>query len=129
MMLFLDTSDPAQTALYLLDKASLKAHIWQSRFSQQEKLHGEIAKFLKKYKVPLKKLTKVGVVTGPGHFSRVRTGVVTANTLGYALGILVVGVKKSDPIDFKSILKQKGQKAAEVFYDRAPNISQPKKKT
>lgn len=128
MILFLDTSDPAQTALYLLDKDSLKAHIWKSQFSQQETLHGEIAKFLKKYKISLQKLTKLGVVTGPGPFSRVRTGVVTANTLGYALSIPVVGVKKTDPIDFKFILKDKGSKAVEVFYDRAPNITKPKNK-
>jgi tRNA threonylcarbamoyladenosine biosynthesis protein TsaB len=129
MILFLDTSDPSQTAAYLLDKDSIKAHVWPSRFSQQEKLHGEIAKFLKKYKVSLQKLDKVGVVTGPGHFSRVRTGVVTANTLGYALNIPVIGVKKSGELDFKAILKDKGQKSVDVFYDREPNISKPKNKT
>jgi tRNA threonylcarbamoyladenosine biosynthesis protein TsaB len=128
MILFLDTSDPAQTAVYLIDKSSIKAHIWPSQFNQQEKLHGEIAKFLKKYKVSLQKLSKIGVVTGPGHFSRVRTGVVTANTLAYALNIPVVGVKKSQELDFKSIFKDKGQKSVDVFYDRAPNISKPKKK-
>jgi tRNA threonylcarbamoyladenosine biosynthesis protein TsaB len=128
MILFLDTSDPAQTAVYLLSKDSIKAHIWPSQYSQQEKLHGEIAKFLKKYKVSMQKLDKVGVVTGPGPFSRVRTGVVTANTLGYALNIPVVGIKKTQELDFKAVLKDKGQKSVEVFYDRAPNISKPKKK-
>lgn len=128
MILLLDTSDPEQTAAYLLDKDSIKAHVWPSKFSQQEKLHSEIAKFLKKYKISLQKLKKIGVVTGPGHFSRVRTGVVTANTLGYALNIPVVGIKKTEALDFKTVLKDKGQKSVEVFYDRAPNISKPKKK-
>lgn len=128
MTLFLDTCDSEQTVIYLIDTKFLAAHIWPSKKTQQESLHIEIAKFLKKSKVLLKDLDKVGVVVGPGHFSRVRTGVVTANTLAYALGIPVVGIKKLEEIDFKNILKLKGQKSVEVYYDREPNITAPKKK-
>lgn len=129
MMLFLDTSDQEQTSLYLLDDNAIRVHIWESRFDQSEKLHSEIAKFLKKYKIPLQKLTKLGVVTGPGQFSRIRTGVVTANTLAYALEIPIVGVRKlGTGINFSAVRKQKGQKSVEVYYDRAPNITKSKKK-
>lgn len=128
MTLFLDTCDSEKTSVYLVDAKKLAAHIWPSKKTQQEKLHTEISKFLKKQKVKLQDLEKVAVVVGPGHFSRVRTGVVTANTLAYALNIPVVGVKKTEEPDFKFILQSKGQKSVDVFYDREPNITQPKKK-
>lgn len=130
MMLFLDTSHPEQTSLYLLDQKLLAAHIWESSRSQQEKLHQEISKLLKKNKVKLEQLDKIGVVTGPGFFSRVRSGVVTANTLAYALGVPVVGVKRvgQTELDFKSILKMKGQNSVEVYYEKGPNITKPKKR-
>jgi tRNA threonylcarbamoyl adenosine modification protein YeaZ len=128
MMLFLDTSDTEQTSLFLLDRDFMKAHIWKSKFTQAEKLHTEIEKFFKKQKLSFDKLEKVGVVVGPGPFSRVRTGVVVANTLAYALKIPVVGVRKlGTGINFSAVMKQKGVKSVEVFYDRAPNITKPKK--
>jgi tRNA threonylcarbamoyladenosine biosynthesis protein TsaB len=130
MMLFLDTAHPQQTSLYLLDQKFLAAHIWESSRSQQETLHQEISKLLKKSKVKLSQISKIGVVVGPGFFSRVRSGVVTANTLAYALGVPVVGVRSdnnSEP-DFQSILKMKGQKSVQVYYDKGPNITKPKKK-
>jgi tRNA A37 threonylcarbamoyladenosine modification protein TsaB len=130
MLLFLDTSGADQTALYLVDAKSIRAHAWPSGRTQQETLHGELAKFMKKCRVPLAKVSKVGAVVGPGSFSRVRTGVVTANTLAYALGIPAVGYRKSGPvedIDFRVLMKDKGGKSLDVYYDRAPNITKPKK--
>jgi tRNA threonylcarbamoyladenosine biosynthesis protein TsaB len=130
MMLFLDTSDPEHTFLHLIgEKGDVRTHRWASRRNQAETLHEEIGKFLKSNRTPLGKLDKLGVVIGPGFFSRIRTGVVTANTLGYALGIPVVGVKKLGiGINFGSVSRLKGQKSVNVFYDRQPNITMPKKK-
>jgi tRNA threonylcarbamoyladenosine biosynthesis protein TsaB len=129
MMLFLDTSNPEQSVIYLLDKTAIRTHAWESRYSQSESLHAEIGKFLKKSKVDLRALKKVGTVIGPGPFSRVRTGVVTANALGYALKIPVVGVKKlGENLNFKSIMDEKGKGSVLVYYDRQPNITIPKKK-
>lgn len=127
MMLFLDTSDPEQTSLFLLDKSVIRAHIFPSQRNQSEKLTPAIKKFLKKYKVALNKVDSIGVVTGPGFFSRLRTGVVTANALAYALQIPVVGVKKlGTGINFSAVMKEKGRESVEVYYDRAPNITKPK---
>jgi tRNA threonylcarbamoyladenosine biosynthesis protein TsaB len=128
MTLLLNTADSDQTALYLLSKDSIRAHVWPSKRTQQESLHSEIEKFLKKYKVKIQDIKKVAVVVGPGAFSRIRTGVVTANTLAYALGIPVVGIKNSEEIDFQAVMDKKGTKSVDVFYDRAPNITQPKPK-
>jgi tRNA threonylcarbamoyladenosine biosynthesis protein TsaB len=129
MMLFLDTSDPERTSLFLIDKKIVSSKIWPSKKDQSEKLHSEIQKFLKKSKIPLQNLNKIGVVVGPGHFSRVRTGVVTANTLAYALNIPIVGVKKlGTGINFSSLIKQKGTKAVAVYYAKAPNITKAKTK-
>lgn len=129
MMLFLDTSDSERTALYLLDKDFFKVEIIPSRRTQAEKIHSEIKKFIKKYRVPLKRLDRVGVVVGPGHFSRVRTGVATANALGFALNLPTVGVKKlGTNLNFPAILKEKGQKMVDVYYEKDPNITKPNKK-
>jgi tRNA threonylcarbamoyl adenosine modification protein YeaZ len=129
MLLFLDTAGMEQTSIFLLDKKAIRAHSWPSKMSQQESLHSEIAKFLKKSKVDLKNLSAVGAVTGPGPFSRVRSGVVTANAFGYALQIPVVGIRKlGENLNFQSIMKMKGAKSISVYYDRKPNITKPKKK-
>jgi tRNA threonylcarbamoyladenosine biosynthesis protein TsaB len=129
MILLFDTSDPEQTSFYLLQKDSLKAHVWLSHKKQAEIFHSEISKFLKKCKVGLQSLKKIAVVVGPGHFSRIRTGVVTANTLAYALKIPVIGIKKlGTGINFSALMKMKGQKSVDVYYDRQPNITKPRKK-
>jgi tRNA threonylcarbamoyladenosine biosynthesis protein TsaB len=130
MMLFLDTSVPEQTFLFLLDEKGLKKiHVWPSKFTQSETLHEEIGTFLSKNKVTWPQVKKIGVVIGPGFFSRVRTGVVTANTIGYALNIPVVGIKKlGTGINFNAVVKLKGTKSVPVFYDRKPNITKSKKK-
>ncbi|MBX4187982.1 MAG: tRNA (adenosine(37)-N6)-threonylcarbamoyltransferase complex dimerization subunit type 1 TsaB [Candidatus Doudnabacteria bacterium] len=129
-MLLLDTSDSELTAFYLLGEKGLVAkYSWESRRSQAELLHEEVLKFLRKNKTSLQMLDKVGSIVGPGFFSRVRTGVVTANTLGYALNIPVVGVRKlGTGINFNSVAKQKGKTTVDVYYDRKPNITKSKKK-
>jgi len=129
MLLFFDTSGAEHTAIYLIGPKSIRAHVWASQRTQQETLHGELAKFLKKSRVPLSSVSRVGAVVGPGFFSRVRTGVVTANTLAYALDIPVTGYRKdSEEIDFAKVMTAKPGKSLTVYYDRPPNITKPKKK-
>lgn len=128
MLLFFDTSGPENTTLYLVDRESIRAHAWPSGRTQSETLHGELAKFLKKSRVSFSDIKKVGAVAGPGLFSRIRTGVVTANTLAYALGVPAVSCRRNraGEIDFARLLKDKGSQAIRPFYDRAPNITKPK---
>lgn len=127
MMLFLDTSVPEYIKMALVGQkiinTSFKSH------SASENLIPEIAKFLKKMKVTFKNINKIGVVVGPGHFSRVRTGVATANALGYALNLPVVGIKQGVAENLTEVASKKGERFVNVFYDRAPNITIAKKKS
>ena len=52
----------------------------------------EIDAMLLQHDLTPQQLKGVIVVTGPGHFSFLRTGIVIANTFGWVLNIPVVGV-------------------------------------
>lgn len=91
-----------------------------------------------------KRLTGIMVVAGPGAFSALRIGIVTANTLGYSLDLPVIGVRlekdwlKLNEKDKLMAVWQNGKKKLEgsngwrnqmlvkPFYDREPNITKPK---
>lgn len=61
-----------------------------ARRKQAEVLLIEIDKLLKKQKLNKKNLKKIKVANNGGSFTSLRIGVITANTLGYALGIPVL---------------------------------------
>ncbi len=59
--------------------------------TQAEKLLPAVENILKKQKLKLKDLKKIEVENRGGSFTSLRIGVVTANALGYSLGIPVIG--------------------------------------
>jgi tRNA A37 threonylcarbamoyladenosine modification protein TsaB len=126
MFLFIDTSEYDQTQLALVDK-QVKSHVFLS-VALSEKLVLEIKKFLKKESVKLNSVKKIGVVVGPGGFSRIRTAVSTANALAFGLNIPIVAIEKSEiPKDLRDLLVKKAKKMVEPKYDREPNITLSKK--
>ena len=64
-----------------------------ARRKQAEVLLIEIDKLLKKNKITKKKLSKIEVANTGGSFTSLRIGVITANALGYGLGIKVQNSK------------------------------------
>ncbi len=92
-------------------------------------------KLLKNNKIKPGDLSGVIVVSGPGGFTSVRIGVVTANTLGFALGIPVAGIRKAEGETAKDLIGEglkrlKKIKVEEIvlpFYGQEPNITKPKK--
>lgn len=104
---------------------------------QSEKLLPTIEKILLENKISLGKLMGIGVVSGPGGFASLRIGVVTANTLAYALKIPIVAVRldefKSNDELVKNILKKLAVKSKSKFnlaknivlphYGQEPNIT------
>lgn len=80
-------------------------------------------------------LKRIAVVTGPGHFSYLRTSISLANTFGFALGIPVVGLTAdqfSTEDEFielakKQLARRKTFKPLAPEYGKEPNISTPKK--
>lgn len=76
---------------------------------------------LKKAGVELKQLEKIRVVNKGGSFTALRIGVITANALGYALGIPVEGTAGAARRD------KAGFDVVEPVYEKEPNITVSKK--
>ncbi len=110
----------------------------KAEFKQSEKLLPAMAELLKKNNIKLTQLKGIAVVSGPGGFTSLRIGVVTANTLAYALKIPVVGIKRAEFNNNQELVKKilasfKRSKGKFVlakniilpFYGGEPNISHP----
>lgn len=92
---------------------------------------GELDSFLKDNKIGLKDIKKIVVVTGPGSFSSVRSGVIFANAISFAADIPIIGVKANEFSDYndlaRKIIKLKFKTGGTVlpFYGKEPNITRP----
>ncbi|MBU1160797.1 MAG: hypothetical protein ABII99_01050 [Patescibacteria group bacterium] len=80
---------------------------------QAEKLLPAIDKLLKKNKIKLSDIKKIQVENQGGSFTALRIGVVTANALGYALGIPVEGTQKLE--NRQQITDSRNQKSKNNF--------------
>jgi len=125
MILFIDATDYEKTRLGLIGKTPVFVEVLGNKLS--ESLLPEINKLLKKNKITLRQIHKIAVAVGPGHFSRIRTAVATANALGFALGVSIVSIKNSKEVDFEKLETQRGFETAVPFYGKAPNITKPRK--
>jgi tRNA threonylcarbamoyladenosine biosynthesis protein TsaB len=117
MELVIDTTQSSKIILWLLKQGQIAGRRTSQTFRISENLLQEIEKLLEKQKIALKHLKKIFVKAGPGGFSSVRTGVATANALAYALDIPVAEWPSGK---IKKIVLPK--------YDKAPNITKPKRK-
>jgi tRNA A37 threonylcarbamoyladenosine modification protein TsaB len=126
MILVIDTSDSQKISLKLLLPDKNFDKTWVSPNSASEVLSDSVKKFLSEHKFQFKDIERVGVVAGPGHFSRIRAGVTAANAMAYALNVPVIGLKKGENPDYEAIISAKGSQTVLPIYDKEPNISQPK---
>jgi len=90
---------------------------FKAKYSQAEKLLPMIDKLLKQNKLNIKNIKKIQVANENGSFTALRIGVVTANALGYALGVPVIGCRMSDVGSRKFDI-------VEPIYSKEPNITQ-----
>ena len=132
MILIINTADQKKVFIGLVDKGELVAKKkFQAQYQQAEKLLVEIDKLLSKQTCKLASLQAIAVVNGPGPFTALRIGVVTANTLAWALKVPVVGIKLPEfknidelvKISEKKIKKAKVGAIVEPFYGKEPNIT------
>jgi len=101
----------------------------KAQFRQAEKLLPAIDALVGR--ASLKKLKGLGVVSGPGGFTSLRIGIITANTLAFALKVPVVGIaldefKTPEELVVKIFARLKKVKlGAPVLpeYGREPNIT------
>jgi tRNA threonylcarbamoyl adenosine modification protein YeaZ len=156
-ILTIDTTDPEKTAILLasinchpgLDPGSkilkqvqddvriIAKKTWRARTHQSEELLPAIDKLLKQSKIKTENLGLIIVCIGPGSFTGIRVGVATANAMAFGLDVPIIGIKaKNKSIvritqeGFALFKKGKIKKGiiAKPFYDKAPNITTPKKK-
>jgi tRNA threonylcarbamoyl adenosine modification protein YeaZ len=103
VLLALDTSTPL-VSVALLDDGRLVAN----RTSEQPMKHGErlapmISEALDSVGAVRQDVTAVAVGVGPGPFTGLRVGVVTARMLGLALGVPVYGASSLDVLAVRAI--------------------------
>ena len=96
MLLALDTSSP-QVCVALADGTDVLVEL----VSEQTMKHGEqlaplVVRALETAGIDRRDLTAIAVGVGPGPFTGLRVGLVTARTLGFVLGIPVHGVCSLD---------------------------------
>ncbi|MDD5031624.1 MAG: hypothetical protein PHR36_01100 [Patescibacteria group bacterium] len=96
MILYLNTTNGNKIEVALKEGERILARKeFEAKYSQAEKLLPEIKKILGKKKIKLSAITEIVIANKSGAstgFTALRIGVVTANALGYGLGIPVKGL-------------------------------------
>ncbi|MBU0646888.1 tRNA (adenosine(37)-N6)-threonylcarbamoyltransferase complex dimerization subunit type 1 TsaB [Patescibacteria group bacterium] len=122
MILYIDTTKNDQVTIIVKDNgAEVVAKSFFAPRQQAERLLPEIDKLLKNKKIKLKDLEKIEIENSGGSFTSLRIGITTANVLGYALGIPVIGISGKT-----KIIKSKNNRKfniVEPIYNREPNIT------
>lgn len=103
MLLALDTSS-AQVTVALSEGADVVLTLSSDRPQQHgEQLAPLIADALERAGIVRQDLTAIGVGVGPGPFTGLRVGLVTARTLGFVLEIPVYGVCSLDVLAVEAV--------------------------
>jgi len=129
MTLYINTtqSHNIEIAIKKGDKILAKKK-FSAKFRQAEKLLPEIKKILDKSMLKLSDIGKIQVVnkgTDKTSFTALRIGVVTANALGYALGVPVIGSQKSPACRRGREVGSRKFNIVEPIYNKEPNITLP----
>ncbi|MCF4122722.1 tRNA (adenosine(37)-N6)-threonylcarbamoyltransferase complex dimerization subunit type 1 TsaB [Antribacter sp. KLBMP9083] len=102
-VLALDTSAAVTVALVGEDGGRLASRASEERRRHAESLAPLIAQVLAEAGVDRSELTAVVAGTGPAPFTGLRVGLVTARTLGLALGVPVLGVPSLDALAVQAV--------------------------
>jgi tRNA threonylcarbamoyladenosine biosynthesis protein TsaB len=121
MILEINTSKYNEIELSLIDGKKIINERQIVERAQSEKLLPMIDSLLKKSDFKLSDVSKICVVNKGASFTSLRIGVVTANTLAYALKIPIISKNGV-------VLSAGNIEMVEADYDRDPNITVPKKK-
>lgn len=136
MYLFINSATPDQGALWLVSPQG--SMVTRATLACETKKRANVLKEIDTLLIQQGVLTKdlkgVCVITGPGHFSYLRTGIVIANTFGYILSVPVTGIRL-DEFENEQDLFTKGTHSLEqgttfapvmAEYGQEPNITKAK---
>jgi tRNA threonylcarbamoyladenosine biosynthesis protein TsaB len=107
VLLTFDTASP-QVTVALLDAAAEATRVLAEAVSEQTMRHGEqlaplIERVLDDAGADRHEITAVGVGVGPGPYTGLRVGLVTARTLGLVLDVPVYGVCSLDALAIEAV--------------------------
>lgn len=123
--LFIDTTKNHSIKVDLKNNSKIiDRKIISAPYAEAEKLLSLIEGILKENNLGLKDIKKIKVSNKGGSFTGLRIGVVTANALGYALGVPVEGRDEALPRLYGGRAKFD---IVNPIYDREPNITKSKK--
>lgn len=105
LKLAINTATTINNIALLSDLEVLAEESWVSHRNQAEVLQPKIKALLEKNKFQWTDITQVIVVKGPGAFTSLRVGVVSANTIAFSLKKPIAGISTFDI--FKERLKTK----------------------
>jgi tRNA threonylcarbamoyladenosine biosynthesis protein TsaB len=103
VLLAFDTATPAVTVALHDGERVVARHLAVDARRQGELLAPAITAVLDEAWVPRQDVTAVAVGVGPGPFTGLRVGLVTARTLGLALGVPVYGVCTLDVLAAQAV--------------------------
>jgi tRNA threonylcarbamoyladenosine biosynthesis protein TsaB len=121
MELLIDTSKNPNIVLSVANQGKEIARIeFEAKHSQAEKLLPGIDDLLKNSGLSLEDISEVSVKSSGDSFTSLRIGIVTANTLAYALGVHVSNeAGKYMTVENIQLVKPE--------YSQEPHITQPRK--
>lgn len=121
MILYINTAQNNLIEISLKDKNKpVAVKKFKSHRTQAEKLLPAAEALLKAKKINLKQIKRIEVENRGGSFTSLRIGAVTANALGYALGIPLAGTEGKS----KNVRSaRRSFKVIEPWYDREPEIT------
>jgi len=137
MYLFIHAAEREKTYIILYDERTVIAQV-RPKFPQGKNadLLKHVHALLKKKNVLPAQLTGIVVLSGPGQFSFLRSGIIIANTFAWALNIPVVGVYgdvlSEEEFLTRGFLSLRGTtrrgNSVVPLYGKEPNITKANKK-
>ena len=99
MILVINTSDSRDLEIKLQKNNQVLDHRKVfARYRQSEKLLATIDSIMSENSLPRQQLSEIRVVVEGDSFTGLRIGIVTANALGYGLGIPVKPINKKESL-------------------------------
>lgn len=134
MILAIQSTSPEESRVIIANGVTHRVKQAPVRNGKRGDILAAVDSLLRSQKKTIASLAGIIVVTGPGHFSHLRTGISIANAIGFALGVPVVGVA-ADQFSNDAELIKKGTtllKKTKLFrpvmpmYGKEPSITKPK---